>query len=371
MQVALGEARAVAAEVMERGYGVVRCALTPSQVAVLAGEVARELAEPSEPALAESGARPVQLEDAASWPAGTQRRVFEAVPPGGAGPWSAVAESPRLRAALDELLGEGGWELPLNRPLPPGGTREDFVRHWYCPVTFPEGRGEKRPVGQPANLQSLALPGNDGTGPPWTAAEDAALAAAVEAGPGWAAAAAAVLPGRNKKMCRERWCPAWTPEEDARLLRCVEGLGGAHAPKKLADAFGGAERTLLQVQARAFHLVAARAAHGVGPGAAQHSQEPDPSSLWTAINRRRSPHRGWHLDAGPGLSTSHHRTAAGHPYQGLVLLVLLSDWPPGGGGTAVVAGSHRQVMARLEAAGPGGIPHDDISRWTQARGPNP
>mmetsp|Transcript_64710 Transcript_64710/g.204300 ORF Transcript_64710/g.204300 Transcript_64710/m.204300 type:complete len:288 (-) Transcript_64710:549-1412(-) len=147
MQVALGEARAVAAEVMERGYGVVRCALTPSQVAVLAGEVARELAEPSEPALAESGARPVQLEDAASWPAGTQRRVFEAVPPGGAGPWSAVAESPRLRAALDELLGEGGWELPLNRPLPPGGTREDFVRHWYCPVTFPEGRGEKRPGG--------------------------------------------------------------------------------------------------------------------------------------------------------------------------------------------------------------------------------
>ena len=28
--------------------------------------------------------------------------------------------------------------------------------------------------------------------------------------------------------------------------------------------------------------------------------------------------------------------ASGHPYQGVVILVLLSDWQPGGGGTVMV-----------------------------------
>ncbi len=34
------------------------------------------------------------------------------------------------------------------------------------------------------------------------------------------------------------------------------------------------------------------------------------------------------------------RSLAGHPTSGVVLLVALSDWAPGGGGTAMIPGSH-------------------------------
>jgi hypothetical protein len=186
-------------------------------------------------------------------------------------------------------------------------------------------------------------------------------------GAGWAAVAAAV--GRSKKMCRERWCPAWTAEEDTELLRCVAALGGArrawtkrcssprwhglialraslsqaHAPKKLAVAFQRTSaRTLLQIQARAYALADAGGERGRAPEVAA-AAAPAPAEAWAAINRRRVLHRGWHVDIGPGFDTSRARTAVGHPYQGLVVLVLLSDWAPGGGGTAVRRGTWARV----------------------------
>ena len=71
---------------------------------------------------------------------GESRRVLEVTPPGDAAHWAELVASPRLVAALDAILGEGGWELPVNAAAPTDGGRVP-VRHWYAPVAFPDERG--------------------------------------------------------------------------------------------------------------------------------------------------------------------------------------------------------------------------------------
>ena len=96
-------------------------------------QVSRELTKPCIPP--ESGTpEGVRLSSPETWPRGSQRRVIEVVPPGVGEHWGALAESPKLTHALDALLGADAWELPNNQPH--GGPCA--IRHWYCPVVFPE-----------------------------------------------------------------------------------------------------------------------------------------------------------------------------------------------------------------------------------------
>eukprot|EP00946_MAST-07B_sp_MAST-7B-sp1_P001218 g1218.t1 len=97
--------------------------------------------------------------------------------------------------------------------------------------------------------------------------------------------------------------------------------------------------------------------------AAFTNEAEDAPSRWQPVSRRRFRGKGWHVDIGPGFSTDAPRTVRGHPYQGLVVLILLSDWLPGGGGTAMVPGSQEWVRQRLEAAGPGGIVHQELNAY--------
>jgi len=79
---------------------------------------------------------------------------------------------------------------------------------------------------------------------------------------------------------------------------------------------------------------------------------------------------GWHLDVGPGFGNGEVRTAGGDPRQGVILLVLLSDCSAGGGGTALLPGSHRWVQAEVErAARAGEAPHthESLNAWCVAR----
>ena len=68
------------------------------------------------------------------------------------------------------------------------------------------------------------------------------------------------------------------------------------------------------------------------------------------MNRRRVCGKGWHIDIGPGFDLSWERTLNGHPYQGVVMLVLLSDWEPGLGGTVLASGSQDWVRSQIKAA---------------------
>ena len=44
------------------------------------------------------------------------------------------------------------------------------------------------------------------------------------------------------------------------------------------------------------------------------------------------------------------------------MLLLLSDWAPGAGGTAMATGSHRWVQRQLERAGASGVPHKTLNQ---------
>jgi len=207
------------------GFAYVRDAVDGATLAALVAQVEAELAAPS--CASDSGAiaQPVYLHEPSSWPTTSARRVLEVTPPGDSPHWAALQSSPPLRAALDELLGAGCWELPANPPVAAGGARP-ATRHWYAPVVFPEP------------------PSPDG---------------------------------------------------------------------------------------------------------------------WAPVNRRSERWRGWHVDIGPGQSTDAARSSAGHPAQGCVLLLLLSDWAPGGGGTALSVGSHRWVASALRAAG--SVSHQVLNSW--------
>ena len=80
--------------------------------------------------------RHVDLTQSATWPKGSTRRVFEVVPSGcdKHEHWVALTSSPKLRGALDRILGVGAWELPLNAR----SEGKCASRYWYVPVVFPE-----------------------------------------------------------------------------------------------------------------------------------------------------------------------------------------------------------------------------------------
>jgi hypothetical protein len=68
------------------------------------------------------------------------------------------------------------------------------------------------------------------------------------------------------------------------------------------------------------------------------------------------------VDWGPGFPSDGLRRARGHPFQGVVVLVLLSDWGPGEGGTVMVPGSHHWAQQKLEdhEAAEGELGQEDV-----------
>ena len=119
------------------GWVTVRGAVAADVMSALERQVATELQSPS--IAAESGQVSISLHRRETWPAGEARRVVEVTPPGDVPHWQRLVSSPLLVAALDALLGQGCWELPVNSAAPAAGGRVP-VRHWYAPVTFPDDR---------------------------------------------------------------------------------------------------------------------------------------------------------------------------------------------------------------------------------------
>mmetsp|Transcript_70251 Transcript_70251/g.187094 ORF Transcript_70251/g.187094 Transcript_70251/m.187094 type:complete len:379 (-) Transcript_70251:110-1246(-) len=88
----------------------------------------------------------------------------------------------------------------------------------------------------------------------------------------------------------------------------------------------------------------------------------DARSFWQPVSRRRIRGKGWHLDLGPGFDGSQKRSLGGHCFQGVVMLILLSDCDLGAGGTVMWPGSHHIVRREL-ARHPAGIVHDELNAW--------
>ena len=344
-------------------------------------QVSRELTKPCIPP--ESGTpEGVRLSSPETWPRGSQRRVIEVVPPGVGEHWGALAASPKLRHALDALLGADAWELPSNQPH--GGPCA--IRHWYCPVVFPETPETARGATS-ADASSLVTRDDASSwrrgdvgkcAPPWSPEEDAVLYASRAKDLPWECVAAAVGNGRTPKQCRERHQPPWTAKEDAALLElCAKHAGSwQQITNKMQPSRACTKR---QVRERAAAL-AARPTDGdetteserrdEKSAAAVSSPAPwdedDSRTAWVPVNRRRVRGKGWHVDIGPGFDTDAARHVFGDPCQGCVALVLLSDWREGGGGTAFVAGSHAWVGSFLQSRAPQGVRHQELNAWAIA-----
>lgn len=268
----------VAAEFFGRGYVVLPRVLAPDAVASFLTSIDADLATLDNAESGKAFSGPLSLADPGTWPAGKARRVAESAPVGGDAPhWAALRGAPQLCAALDAIMGGGGWELPMNA----AGADGKLVgpRHWYAPVAFPE-----------------APPSAAGTPTSATA----------------------------------RVADDWADEH---------GAGGGYP-----GGCAGPRRALF------VSSLEEQAAHGPPSPATAHRR-------WQPVSRRRFCNKGWHIDIGPGFPTDGRRSlspADAAQDQGPVLLLLLTDWAPGGGGTAMIPHSHLWVareLARCEAAG--------------------
>jgi hypothetical protein len=331
------------------------------------------------PTWAEDRSSPaVSLRDCSTWPRKGTRRVVECAPLSEGGQWAELLNSDRLATALDTLLGVGAWELNGNSATAPGpgpsekvGTghaAETSVRHWYCPVVFPE-RGPEQSM--PKQKSTSNTPSYDfanergdtrrtaefttATLPAVThalAASGAAAEAAAVRGSGGAAFRSGSSNvgggGAVERQYRTMRLCSWKEEVKANGKRCVTSC--LHPP----PFSHGRVRTRFQLKTCHFHvclgLVLNRATCDLRPTdrelifelawgmrRAHHNtgnlKEEEGWWRWQPVNRRRVCGKGWHIDIGPGFDLQWARTLRGHPYQGLVMIVLLSDWEPGAGGT--------------------------------------
>lgn len=330
------------------GYCVIRRALPPDMVASFRAQIEEELRDPTIP---QQQCAAVDLTAIESWPASGARRVIECVPAGVGEHWARLVQSTAgsncnfrgdgnqavtpLAAALDQLLGSGGWELPINPPATE--SAEGFVRHWYCPIVFPENNPLDRD-GDP-RLEAIRRDANQAEWKPWNEREDHELKAIVrkvqngDGGPSitldWNALGVA-LPMRDAVECRERWSELkagpWSPDEDKKLLSMFQARGPVWGA--ISQSLSG--RSKRHVRRRMTVLVLSGVADAFVASEAPVAAPPPPAARrWRAVNRRRVRDKGWHVDIGPGFDTDWNRTVAGHPYQGCVVLVLLSDCPAG------------------------------------------
>ena len=298
------DTRKLSEDFFRDGYVQVRGALLPEAAASFCAQISREL---KDPALPQQNRAAPDILSPETWPFGGQRRVAECLPSGRGAHWSAIAApNTPVAAALDTLMGAGDWELPLN---PQAGESFD-VRHWYSPVVFPEHHPEEFD-------------------------EDAATAAL----------------RRDAKMWRDDGNDegTWTADEDARAVSAFK----EHGPKWGAISSRTRGKSKAQVRRRLASLLL--------PSAARKIDCVEAASSWRAVNRRRVPDKGWHVDIGPGFDTDWNREISGHRFQGCIILVLLSDCERGHGGTAFIPGSHRWVRAHLASSGP--TPHQDLNAW--------
>jgi hypothetical protein len=284
--------------------------------------------------------RPVILSDQDTWPRGGARRVMESVPLGVGQHWEELKGNATLVGVLDALLGEGAWEMDFNSVTVNGARDEAAARN--------------RSSGGPAGEESQPThPGGHGG-----AERD------LPAHAGGPAHARTALEGEHGAVLYTRhwYAPVVFPEvHPADLQR-----GGVHpAPRRPAAGGGGAESGGGGDGTRAALLCSWKEEARLHGGAPRPE---DAARRWQPVNRRRFCSKGYHIDLGPGVCGRDARTLRGDPRQGAVLLVLLSDVRPGGGGTAMVPGSHWWVRDRLLEAAAGGRAetHDALNEWCQA-----
>ena len=132
-------------EILSRGWVHLQGVLDPETVQSLVTQLTQDLR-------GQKGVPDPTVRSA--WPRSLRsHRIFESAPAGvGVPEWEGLATTPTLVAALDEIMGEHKWSLPLNANPYVSGSGP---RHWYCPVSFPE-RPDHAPLAHVAAADACA-----------------------------------------------------------------------------------------------------------------------------------------------------------------------------------------------------------------------
>lgn len=323
--------------------------------------------------------RRVDVNDPSTWPTGSARRVIEVVCAEEGAHWKAIRTSAKLREALDAILGVDAWSVEANAVDYEKKTCD--VRHWYCPVTFPEGNEEAKAAAARAKAVAARaeqsekrrkVSGTSGDHAPrparWTECDSGNVRELRESGHDWESIAKMISTSETTwtaKECKANYEPAWAPEHDATLMALVQEHGEKW--QIIANSMSSQRPgvTKAQVRGRAMMLLDERSPNMADTdedgSCAPTMRALDPGTSWHPVNRRRMLNRGWHLDIGAGFDPDWLRTPEGHPYQGAIILVFLTDCAPGGGGTAFIRGSHRWVASNLRAKG--AVSHQNLNSW--------
>ena len=307
------------------GVVILENAISSDTIEAFQMQVAAEVNAPL-PSSERGAANRVNLSDPNTWPQGSARRVVEIVPAAIGSHWEALVASPKLKAALNALLGVEAWELPFNVL----GRGKVNARHWYCPVVFPEKFGLSRDSGKSATYETPGVPFEH---------------AVRMRQPALATTGRYKLPVTSKNACAISRMRVRTAEE-WRLLTRHPNTASMHMPllesAKLVDVL--------------------RASNCKTP---KRMSQPATIS-WETVNRRRVRGKGWHIDVGSSFQSVWARKLIGHRDQGIIVLVLLSDCSPGGGGTAFVRGSHKWVAEKIASHQLHDIRHLQLNFWASA-----
>lgn len=323
--------------------------------------------------------RHVDLTQSATWPKGSTRRVFEVVPSGcdKHEHWVALTSSPKLRGALDRILGVGAWELPLNAR----SEGKCASRYWYVPVVFPEN--VRLSDAAAVRCANIALGEQNAKSLDLNPSSSVLRSEVIEASER----------SRTSGHCQSSIHRAWSDQYDW-TLKPVTGIYGSVWRRLMFCVRSRRTKTGRQVSSRGT-MFSARSemlkrtnksnawfsdcfetrqlSHGTCE--LQHDESTEHSTrkqfipksgtsrCWEPVNRRRMRGKGWHIDIGPRFQTTWSRKPCGHFNQGVIILVLLSDSQEGAGGTAFIRGSHRWIAEKIASHEQEGICHQELNSW--------
>lgn len=285
-------------EFYSRGYTVLRNVLSADTVASFLGDVSADISSLENAESGNAFKQPIRLDAPETWPSGRLRRVAECAPVGNRPHWQDLIGSEALSSALNGIMGDGAWHIPLNT----AGDDGKLIgpRYWYAPVVFPEQDVASQDIGKDSSTTQLPSP---------TSAIDSRFSA-----------------------------------DDSEAFIST-GIDAAFSDCP------GPRRALF---VSSFDEVAMN-----GP-----ISEETAHKRWQPVSRRRWLNKGWHIDIGPGFPNDGIRSVRGDPHQGVVLLLLLTDWLPGGGGTAMIPYSHFWPLRELQrVAGTNtSLAHEQLNR---------
>jgi len=314
----------------------------------------------------------IDLNDAATWPRETdgKRRIFEVCAPGKGDQWLELQrkrKNSRFVRLMDDLLGQNQWHVSLNQEHE-GRCK---VRHWYSPLVFPEGEvGASSSRGgsmktfsskrRRAKFVSLVLEQE-------ATCEDILDAMVrkeenryrTNGKSSSSSSSSSITPVDEFLLCAHEYARRLKSSMGQVLHHKKPKTFSRRREKKRDDDNIITSENDCRLSFLANHRFCVHQ-HAATTRASAHAFYP--------VNRRRVLGKGWHVDIGPGFDAEAQRRATGHPMQGLILLVLLSDSHEGGGGTAFVRGSHRSIIRngfRHNAFGEENGTNQDLNNFAQ------